>query len=29
LLFIEIPEGVTIKNYLSDLFVIHAAKLAN
>jgi hypothetical protein len=29
LLFVEIPEEISIINYLSDLFVIHVAKLAN
>ena len=29
LLFVEIPEEISVINYLSDLFIIHSAKLAN
>lgn len=29
LLLVEIPEAISIENYLSDLFEIHSAKLAN
>jgi hypothetical protein len=29
LLFVEIPEIISIKNYLSNLFAIHGVKLAN